>query len=129
MRDTFERNPGLTELFKRKILDIAKEVEFPTDLIDFDSHLDMKGTYSENLTRFYQAYPRLSERSDYLKRNPIQEISSPQIERAYQAYQVNNGVPIIAVATTGETFTDTPPRTHSAKSPNSILQLHLPSNR
>lgn len=107
-KDTFEHNPGLAELFKRKILDIAKEVEFPEDLIDFDSHMDMKGTYSENLTRFYQAYPRLSERSDYLKKNPIRKISESRIERVYQAYQANNGVPVIVAANNGESFADAP---------------------
>ncbi|MGP8070857.1 MAG: hypothetical protein ACLP5V_13315 [Candidatus Bathyarchaeia archaeon] len=106
MKDTFETNPGLAELFKRKILDIAKEVEFPEDLIDFNSHMDMKGTYCENLTRFYQAYPRLSERSDYLERNPIREISESRIELSYQAYQANNGVPMIVAANNGESFTD-----------------------
>jgi len=65
-KDTFEHNPGLAELFKRKIFDVAREVEFPEDLIDFNSHMDMKGTDSENLRLFYREYPRLSERSDYL---------------------------------------------------------------
>jgi hypothetical protein len=67
IRDTFERNPGLAELFNRKILDIPQEVQFPEDLIDFESHIDMKGACSENLTRFYQVYPRLAERSTCLR--------------------------------------------------------------
>lgn len=109
IRDTFEANPGLAELFKKKILEIAREVHFPEDLVDFESHLDRKGTYSDNLRIFYREYPRLSERSDYLKKNPIQSLTVPQIERSYRAYQINNGetpepiLPVIAVANTGET--------------------------
>lgn len=112
IRDTFELNPGLAELFKRKILDIAKDVQFPADLIDFELHMDMKGTYSENLRAFYREYPRLSERSDFFNKNPIRPISEGQIERNYRAYQVSNGeipepiIPVIAIANSGETLTE-----------------------
>jgi hypothetical protein len=104
IRDTFELNPGLAELFKRKMLEIAKEVGFPEDLIDFESHIDMKGTYGDNLRIFYREYPRLSERSDFLKKNPIRELSKPQTERAYRAYQISQGQtpePVIAVTNQG----------------------------
>ena len=112
IRDTFELNPGLAKLFKRKILEIAREVHFPEDLIDFKTHMDMKGTYSDNLRIFYHEYPRLSERSDYLKKNPVQRLSEPQIQRSYRAYQISNGetpepiTPIIAIANTRETLTE-----------------------
>jgi hypothetical protein len=110
IRDTFELNPGLAELFKKKILDIARDVQFPEDLIDFETHMDMKGTYADNLRIFYREYPRLSEKSDYLKRNPIQQLSKAQVEGGYRTYQKCNGerpeptIPVIA--NTGESLTE-----------------------
>jgi hypothetical protein len=118
IRDTFELNPGLAELFKKKILQIAREVQFPEDLIDFESHIDMKGTYGDNLRIFYREYPRLSEKSDFLKRNPIQQLSKAQVEGAYRTYQKVNGVmpeaTVPVIANTGETLSEpTTPTTPS----------------
>ena len=49
IRDTFEANPGLYELFKRKILDRAQSAGFSKGMIDFESRIDMKGTFQDNL--------------------------------------------------------------------------------
>ncbi|MGD0178143.1 MAG: hypothetical protein ABSC50_15105, partial [Candidatus Bathyarchaeia archaeon] len=63
IRDTFETNPGLSELFKRKIIERARFVGLSEGLIDFEAQIDKKGTYQDNLRTFYREYPQLTQNS------------------------------------------------------------------
>jgi len=91
IRDTFENNPGLHELFKRKILERARFVGLSETLIDFDSHLDKTLTYTDNLRIFYRKYPRLSQGSDYFRIKSIRPLTGAALEWSWRNYERNNG--------------------------------------
>jgi len=95
IRDTFETNPGLRELFKRKILERARFVGLTEGLIDFDSQIDMKGTYQDNLRTFYREYPQLSQDSDYFRIKSIRPLRGAALEQSWRGYERNNGHEII----------------------------------
>ena len=90
IRDTFDANPGLCELFKRRILDRAQSVGLNGDQIDFESQLDMKGSYQENLRRFYRTYPQLAERSDYIRLRSPRPLSGVALEQSWRGYEGSN---------------------------------------
>jgi predicted hydrocarbon binding protein len=87
IRDTFETNPGLCELFRRKILERARVARFNESLIDFDAHLDKKGTYQDNLRIFYRRYPQLTQHSDYLRISSIRPLSGVALEHSWRGYE------------------------------------------
>jgi predicted hydrocarbon binding protein len=87
IRDTFETNPGLCELFRRKILERARAARFNESLIDFDAHLDKKGTYQDNLRVFYRRYPQLTQNSDYLRISSIRPLSGVALEHSWRGYE------------------------------------------
>ena len=91
IRDTFEANPGLCELFKRKILDRAQSVGFSKDMIDFESRIDMKGTFQDNLRTFYREYPQLAEDSDYFRLKSQRPLTGVVLEQSWRSYERNNG--------------------------------------
>jgi hypothetical protein len=91
IRDTFETNPGLCELFKRKIAEKARFVGLSENEIDFDSQIDMKGTYQDNLRSIYREYPQLSQDSDYYRIKAIRSLSGAALEQSWRAYERNNG--------------------------------------
>jgi predicted hydrocarbon binding protein len=91
IRDTFETNPGLCELFKRKILERARFVRLDENLLDFGTHIDMKGTYQDNLRTFYREYPQLSQNSDCFRITPIRPLSGAALEQSWRSYERNNG--------------------------------------
>ena len=90
IRDTFETNLGLRELFKRKIIERARFVGLSEDLIDFDAQIDVKGTYQDNLRIFYQQYPQLSENSDYFRIKSIRPLRGAALEQSWRSYERNN---------------------------------------
>ena len=90
IRDTFESNPGLCELFKRNILNRAESVGLSGHLIDFESQLDMKGSYQENLRRFYRTYPQLAEHSDYIRLRSPRPLSGVALEQSWRGYEGSN---------------------------------------
>jgi len=98
IRDTFETNPGLRELFKRKILERARYVGLSEGLIDFKAHIDMKGTYQDNLRTFYRQYPQLSWDSDYFRIKSIRPLSGAALEQSWRGYERNNGHETLEVA-------------------------------
>jgi len=89
-RDTFEANPGLCELFKRKILDRAHSAGLSPDLIDFKSRIDMKGTFQESMQVFYRAYPLLGQDSDYIQLRRSHGLSGAALEQSWRSYERNN---------------------------------------
>ena len=91
IRDTFEANPGLCELFKRKIIERARVVGLNRDLIDFDGKIDLKGSYHDNLRIFYREYPALSNGSDYLRLKPLRVLGGAALEESWQSYVQGNG--------------------------------------
>ena len=91
IRDTFETNPGLCELFKRKILERAQSAGLSSDLIDFDSQIDMKGTFKDNLQIFYREYPQLAQDSDYLRFKSPRPLTGIVVEQAWRSYKRSNG--------------------------------------
>ncbi len=91
IRDTFETNPGLRELFKRKMLERARFVGLNEDQIDFQAQIDLKGTYHDNLRTFYREYPQLAEDSDYFRIKSIHPLSGAAIEQSWRSYESNNG--------------------------------------
>jgi hypothetical protein len=91
IRDTFETNPGLCQLFKRKIIERARFVGLNKDLIDFDGKIDMKGSYHDNLRIFYREYPRLSKGSDYFRPKPLRRLGGAALEESWHSYVQNNG--------------------------------------
>jgi len=95
IRDTFETNPGLCELFKRMILERARVSGLSEDLIDFETQIDMKGTYQDNLRTFYREYPQLSQNSDYFRTRFIRPLSGAALEQSWRGYERNNahGIP------------------------------------
>jgi predicted hydrocarbon binding protein len=94
IRDTFESNPGLCELFKRKMLERARFVGFSEGLIDFESQIDIRGTYQDNLRIFYREYPQLSQKSDYFRIKSIRPLSGVALEQSWRSYERNNGYEI-----------------------------------
>lgn len=90
IRDTFETNPGLCELFKRKIIDKARSSGFSKDKIDFESHIDMKGTFQDNLRSFYRAYPQLAQDSDYFRLKSQRQLSGVVLEQSWRSYERSN---------------------------------------
>lgn len=91
IRDTFETNRGLCELFKYKMRERARLFGFSAGLIDFDGHIDMKGTYEDNLRIFYHEYPQLSQDSDYLRIKSFRSVSGAVLERTWRSYERSNG--------------------------------------
>jgi hypothetical protein len=91
IRDTFETNPGLCELFKRKILERARFVGLSEDLIDFETRIDPNGTYHDNLRVFYREYPQLSQNSDYLRIKSTRALSGAALDQSWRGYERNNG--------------------------------------
>lgn len=91
IRDTFETNPGLCELFKRKILERARFAGLREDLIDFAARIDMKGTYQDNLRIFYREYPQLMQNSDYFRIKSNRPVSGAALEQSWRGYEQNNG--------------------------------------
>ena len=91
IRDTFETNPGLRELFKRRIVDRARSVGLSETLIDFEAHIDLKGTYQDNLRIFYRQYPQLSQNSDYFRIKSLQHLRGAALEQSWRSYERNNG--------------------------------------
>ncbi len=91
IRDTFETNPGLCELFKRKILERARFVGLSENLIDFEARIDMKGTYQDNMRVFYRQYPQLSQDSDYFRTKSFRPLSGAALEQSWRGYERNNG--------------------------------------
>jgi predicted hydrocarbon binding protein len=111
IRDTFEANPGLRELFKRKILERARFVGLREGLIDFEAHLDMKGTYQDNLRTFYRQYPQLSQDSDYFRIKSIRPLSGAALEQSWRGYERTNGHAGLELT---EEPTEEPPTAESA---------------
>jgi len=91
IRDTFEVNPGLCELFRSKIRERARFVGLSKDLIDFETHLDMKGTYQDNMRIFYREYPQLSHNSDYLRIKSMRPLTGATVDRSWRSFERNNG--------------------------------------
>jgi hypothetical protein len=91
IRDTFEVNPGLCELFRSKILERARFFGFSEDLIDFATHLDMKGTYQDNMRIFYREYPQLSHNSDYLRIKSMRPLTGAALDLSWRSFERNNG--------------------------------------
>ena len=91
IHDTFETNLGLCELFKRKIIERARIVGLSEDLIDFETQIDVKGTYQDNLRIFYQQYPQLSENSDYFRIKSVRPLRGAALEQSWRSYEQNNG--------------------------------------
>jgi predicted hydrocarbon binding protein len=91
IRDTFETNPGLCELFKRKILERARFVGLSEDSIDFQAQIDKKGTYQDNLRAFYREYPQLSQNSDYFRIKSVRPLSGAALEQSWRGYERSNG--------------------------------------
>lgn len=91
IRDTFEANPGLCELFKRKILDRAQLAGLRKDMIDFESQIDMKGTFQDNLRIFYREYPQLARGSDYFRLKLPRPLSGAVLEQSWRSYERSNG--------------------------------------
>lgn len=91
IRDTFETNPGLGYLFRSKILERARSVGLSEDLIEFETHLDMKGTYQDNMRIFYREYPQLSRNSDYLRIKSMRPLSGAALEQSWRSFNRNNG--------------------------------------
>ena len=89
IRDTFEANPGLRELFRSKIHERARFVGLSEDLIDFETHLDMKGTYQDNMRIFYREYPQLSHNSDYLRIKSMQPLTGAALDRSWRSFERN----------------------------------------
>ena len=92
-RETFETNPGLCELFKRKILDRAETTGLSKDRIDFESQIDMKGTFHDNLRTFYREYPQLAQDSDYLRLKTPRPLTGVALEQLWRSYQRSNEQP------------------------------------
>ena len=90
IRDTFETNPGLRELFRNKILEKARFVGLSEDLIDFETHLDMKGTYHDNMRIFYREYPHLSHNSDYLRIKSMRSPTGAALEQSWRSFERDN---------------------------------------
>jgi predicted hydrocarbon binding protein len=90
IRDTFDTNPGLRELFKRKILERARSVGVNEELIDFESQVDLKGTYQDNLRIFYRQYPQLSQDSDYFRIKSNRALSGAALEQSWRGYERDN---------------------------------------
>jgi hypothetical protein len=90
IRDTFETNAGLCELFKRKIIERARFVGLSEDLIDFETQIDMKGTYQDNLRSFYREYPQLAQNSDYFRIKSLRPLSGAALDQSWRAYERNN---------------------------------------
>ena len=90
IRDTFETNPGLSELFKRKIIERARFVGLSEGLIDFEAQIDKKGTYQDNLRTFYREYPQLTQNSDYFRIASIRPLSGAALEQAWRSFQDNS---------------------------------------
>ena len=90
IHDTFETNLGLRELFKRKIIERARFVGLSEDLIDFETQIDVKGTYQDNLRIFYQQYPQLSENSDYFRIKSVRPLRGAALEQSWRSYKRNN---------------------------------------
>jgi predicted hydrocarbon binding protein len=90
IRDTFETNPGLSELFKRKIIERARFVGLSEGLIDFEAQIDKKGTYQDNLRTFYREYPQLTQNSDYFRIASIRPLSGAALEQAWRSFQENS---------------------------------------
>jgi predicted hydrocarbon binding protein len=91
VRNTFEGNPGLCELFKRKIMDRAESAGLRRDMIDFESQIDMKGTFQDNLRTFYREYPQLAQDSDYLRLKSPRPLSGIVLEETWRSYERHNG--------------------------------------
>ena len=91
IRDTFEDNPGLRELFKRKMLERARCVGLSEDRIDFGAQIDLKGTYHDNMRTFYREYPQLAQGSDYFRIKSIQPLSGAALEQSWRSYKDKNG--------------------------------------
>jgi predicted hydrocarbon binding protein len=87
IRDTFESNPGLCELFKRKILEKARFVGLDGNLLDFATRIDMKGTYQDNLRVFYREYPQLSQNFDRFRIRSIRPLSGAALEQSWRSYE------------------------------------------
>lgn len=95
IRDTFENNPGLRDLFKRKIVERARFVGLSEHLIDFESQIDMKGTYHDNLRSFYREYPQLAQNSDYFRVKSLRPLSGAALERSWRSFEENSGNEIL----------------------------------
>jgi predicted hydrocarbon binding protein len=91
IRDTFETNRGLCELFKYKMRERARLFGLSEGLIDFESHIDVKGTYEDNLRIFYREYPQLSQDSDYLRIKSFRTSNGAALERKWRSYERSNG--------------------------------------
>jgi predicted hydrocarbon binding protein len=89
IRDTFETNPGLCELFKRKIVSKALCVGLSPGLIDFDAQIDMKGSYQDNLRTFYREYPQLAQESDYSRLKQPRPLTGAALEESWLSYALN----------------------------------------
>jgi predicted hydrocarbon binding protein len=90
IRDTFESNPGLCELFKRNILEKARCVGLDENQLDFATRIDMKGTYQDNLRIFYREYPKLAESSDSIRNRSLRPLSGAALEQSWRSYEQNN---------------------------------------
>jgi hypothetical protein len=90
IRDTFEVNPGLCELFRSKIRERARFAGLSGDLIDFETHLDMKGTYQDNMRIFYREYPQLSHNSDYQRIKSMRSETDAAVDRSWRSFERNN---------------------------------------
>jgi predicted hydrocarbon binding protein len=91
IRDTFETNRGLCELFKHKMRERARLTGLTEGLIDFEGQIDMEGTYEDNLRIFYREYPQLSQQSDYFRIKSFRFPSGAALEKAWRSYEENNG--------------------------------------
>jgi hypothetical protein len=95
IRDTFENNPGLRDLFKRKIVERARFVGLSEHLIDFDSQIDIKGTYHDNLRTFYREYPQLAQNSDYFRIKSVRPLTGAALEHSWRSFEQNSGNEIL----------------------------------
>lgn len=111
IRDTFKTNPGLCELFKRKILERARFVGLSEGLIDFKAQIDMEGTYQDNLRILYREYPQLSQNSDYSRIKSVRLLSGAALEQSWRSYERNNGHEIPELLEDGERILSFPVNT------------------
>lgn len=59
--------------------------------IDFESQIDLKGTYHENLRNFYRKYPLLGQDSDYFRIRSVRPINGAALEQSWRSYERDNG--------------------------------------
>jgi predicted hydrocarbon binding protein len=69
----------------------ARVVGLSEDLLDFDSKIDPKGTYHDNMRLLYREYPQLGLGSDYLRIKPDRRLGGTALEQSWRSYNAKNG--------------------------------------